>query len=35
LEAKLKTLNDNLQSAREVYLEEKKGEQQQGIGIGG
>jgi hypothetical protein len=35
LEAKLNRLNDNFQSAREVYLEEKKGEQQQGIGIGG
>ena len=33
--ALLKRFNDNLQSAREVYLEEKKGEQQQGIGIGG
>jgi hypothetical protein len=35
LESKLKTLNDSLQSARQVYLEEKKGQQQQGIGMGG
>ncbi len=33
--ALLKRFNDNLQRKEAIYLEEKKGEQQQGIGIGG
>lgn len=33
--AVLKRLNDNLLSKEAIYLEEKKGQQQQGIFIGG
>jgi hypothetical protein len=42
MKVELKEFNDNLQSARQVllskeaiYLEEKKAQQQQGIGMGG
>ena len=35
LEAKLKTLNDNLQSARKLYNDLVIQQQQQGISIGG
>ncbi len=35
LEANLNRLNDNLQRKEAFYLEEKKGQQQQGICMGG
>ena len=35
LKLELKELNDNLLSKEAIYLVEKKGEQQQGIGMGG
>jgi hypothetical protein len=35
MQVELKTFYDNLQIASQVYLEEIRGQQQQGIGMGG